>query len=283
MKNKALITLAVILAIAVPITAAAAASGSLKDNAVRGFMKIIPENLTEKQKANVEEYAKKMAQLQKDFINSMVKSGAISKEQGDAAIKRIDEMLKSGEIKWFLFGVNRAKGKPGGPSVPARAIDLSKLTDQQKSDLVDSCSKLLGLHRQLVEKLAEYGIITGEQKDKMTQRIDSALENLKKDNPSGCMAAIFGAFAGRPGFGLKKSPAGLTDRQKAELESLWGKIREARKEVINKMVSYGLITKEKGDLLIDRLEKVEKTSGYDTSQMGRGRLKRSFSARVQQG
>ncbi|MGI6226864.1 MAG: YckD family protein, partial [Peptococcales bacterium] len=47
----------------------------------------------------------------------------------------------------------------------------------------------------------------------------------------------------------------LTDAQKKELATLQKEILEKKKEVISKYVEYGVMSKEKGDKIISRLEK----------------------------
>ncbi|MEW6622968.1 MAG: YckD family protein [Bacillota bacterium] len=47
----------------------------------------------------------------------------------------------------------------------------------------------------------------------------------------------------------------LTEAQKEEIAALHKGILEKQKEVISKYVEYGVITKEKGDYMISRLEK----------------------------
>lgn len=47
----------------------------------------------------------------------------------------------------------------------------------------------------------------------------------------------------------------LTEAQKKELAALHKEILDKRKEVISKYVEYGVMTKEKGNMIISRLEK----------------------------
>jgi hypothetical protein len=42
----------------------------------------------------MEEFSKKMKDLQKEWINKMVTNGAMTKEQGDSAIQRMDDTTR---------------------------------------------------------------------------------------------------------------------------------------------------------------------------------------------
>ena len=54
---------------------------------------------------------------------------------------------------------------------------------------------------------------------------------------------------------LAKGKMRLNKTQKQELGTFHKEIQEKRKEVISKYVEYGVISKEKGDKIISRLEK----------------------------
>ena len=47
----------------------------------------------------------------------------------------------------------------------------------------------------------------------------------------------------------------LTDSQKAELSEIYQDIMEEKKELIQKYVEFGVLSKEKGDQMIQRFEK----------------------------
>ncbi|KUO51329.1 MAG: hypothetical protein APF76_17190 [Desulfitibacter sp. BRH_c19] len=53
----------------------------------------------------------------------------------------------------------------------------------------------------------------------------------------------------------EKQTVELTDAQKGELAALHKDIFGKKKELINKYVEFGIITKEKGDKIISRMEK----------------------------
>lgn len=52
-----------------------------------------------------------------------------------------------------------------------------------------------------------------------------------------------------------EKPIQLTNEQKAKLENLHKELLEKKKELIQQYVEYGIISKEKGDNMISRLEK----------------------------
>ncbi|MFC3884650.1 YckD family protein [Bacillus songklensis] len=52
----------------------------------------------------------------------------------------------------------------------------------------------------------------------------------------------------------ESAPVKLTKEQKKELSTLQKDLLEKRKEVISKYVEYGVLTKEKGQKIISRLE-----------------------------
>jgi len=63
--------------------------------------------------------------------------------------------------------------------------------------------------------------------------------------------------------GMEKSPKAtneinLTDEQKSELKQLHEKMFEIKKQMIEKYVEYGIITKEQAQKKLEKLEKVKK-------------------------
>lgn len=92
--KKLFITLGIIIALALPVTAFTAASDTPIIKDLGGFCGINATNLTNKQNGNVTESYNKMMNLRKENVKKMVTNGTISKLQGDAYIRRIDEMVK---------------------------------------------------------------------------------------------------------------------------------------------------------------------------------------------
>ena len=110
MKKKLLIVIAIIAVLAIPTAAFAASSDTPAAQAIRGFCGIDTSKLTDQQKADLNDQFQKMIDLRKESINKMVADGAITKEQGDAAIKNIDDMAKYRQENGFTGGMGRGFG-----------------------------------------------------------------------------------------------------------------------------------------------------------------------------
>jgi len=108
--KKLLIIAAVILAIAVPF-AAFAASDAPAAQAFRGACGIDSSKLTDQQKADLLNAFKKMMDVRKDIIKKAVQDGTLTKEQGDAYLKRIDDMIKYREENGFGSGFGGGFGR----------------------------------------------------------------------------------------------------------------------------------------------------------------------------
>lgn len=53
----------------------------------------------------------------------------------------------------------------------------------------------------------------------------------------------------------EKEPVKLTDSQKSELTAIHKEVFEKKKELVNKYIEFGLISKEKGEKIISKMEK----------------------------
>ncbi|WP_026486667.1 YckD family protein [Caldanaerobius polysaccharolyticus] len=257
-RKKIMIVLAVIVALAVPFSVFAATSDTQAAKAVRGFLGIDTSKLTAQQKADVADFNQKLAALQKDFINKMVSDGAITKEQGDAAIKKIDDMLKkaqeNGSILMFGMGRHGFKDEDFGW---LGKIDTSKLTDQQKAALTAVYEKMANLQKDLINKLANEGLITKDQANAATKKIDNMLSSIQKNGfAKGIMAKGLGGFGHFILGGI--DPSKLSQQQKDELTNYFKNMAELQKELVNKFVAYGLITKDKGSAITNKIDAMEK-------------------------
>lgn len=110
--KKILIIVAVVLCILVPLTAYAATSNDDTAKSIRGFFGINPQQFTDEQKTIMDEYFEKSIDLKKETILKLLDSGALTQEQADALIERIDKMAelhKNGDFKGFPkdFGFGR--------------------------------------------------------------------------------------------------------------------------------------------------------------------------------
>lgn len=274
-RKKMLLALIAAAVLVVPFSVFAATSDAPVAKTVRGFFGIDVSKLTDQQKADVNDYTQKMADLQKDFVNKMVDNGALTREQGDAQIERIDNMLKNGGENGFLWGFGMGKGghgRPGGFGLGQ--IDTSKLTDEQKASLTETYIKMADLQKELVNKMVSDGLLTQEQGDAAIEKID---EISKDTQENGLFKGKGMMMGGLNFFGLKGiDTSKLTDQQKADLTDFSKKMTDLQKEVINKMVSYGLMTAEQGDTAVERLDALEKyreeNGFFNGKGMGKGRF-----------
>lgn len=284
-RKKILIVLACIVALAVPFSVYAATSDTTAAKAVRGFFRLDPSKFTDQQKADVKDYTQKMADLQKDFINKMVANGAMTKEQGDAAIARIDEALKNGDKVGLIPGFGMEKGGFGGHGRPdgddRNAIDTSKLTDQQKADLIVTYKKMADLEKDLVNKMVASGAITKEKGDAAIKRIDDLTGNLQQNNLPQGMKMFMGGFGMFELRGVDTSK--LTDQQKADLTDFSTKMTDLRKELINKMVASGAMTKDQGDAAIKRMDSMPKNFWENGFPKDKGMRRGAFGGHGKQG
>ena len=185
-KSKLLIVLIVFIVLVVPFSVFAATSDTQTAKTVRGFFGIDASKLTDTQKADASEYSKKLADLQKEFVNKMVANGAMTKEQGDAAIKNIDDTLKASQENGTIYGMLPGRGMFGNPGKQGGfgkgGIDTSKLSDAQKADLADIAGSMTELQKELAGKLAADGLLTKEQSDNIISKIDKMSAAEEKDN-----------------------------------------------------------------------------------------------------
>jgi len=103
------VIIALFVALAVPSTAFAATSAAPVAQTIRNYCGIDTSKLTDQQKTDLNNQATKMMDLRKESINVMVANGSLTKEQGDAAIKNIDDRIKYAQENGFAGGY----GGPG--------------------------------------------------------------------------------------------------------------------------------------------------------------------------
>ena len=112
--KKLLIVISLIVALAVPLTAFAATSNAPAAQAIRGFCGIDTSKMTTQQKTDLNDQFKKQMDLKKETINKMVSNGTITNEQGVAAIKSIDDMIKYRNDNGFTGGMGMGRRGMGG-------------------------------------------------------------------------------------------------------------------------------------------------------------------------
>lgn len=284
-KRKFFIALAAAVVLTVPFTVYAATSDTSAAKNIRGFFGIDSAKLTDQQKETVKSYSQKMADLQKEFIDSMVSNGAMTREQGDEAIKKIEEDLKNNGENGVLpgFGMGRkgfeGSGKFGGFRKPdgmgLYGADPSKLTDAQKTDVTDANKKIAGLQKELISKMADANAITEENRDAAIKRIDELLADLDKTGTTGNAKGLMNGFGGFNHFGFAGMDVSkLTEEQKGILADYSAKMADVQRDLINKMVASGAITKDQGDAGIKRIDDMLKSEA-ENGFMNKGMMKGS--------
>lgn len=240
--KKVIVSLSIACALLIPVTVFAATSNTPVAKSVRGFFGINMANLNDQQKADVKTYSQKMADVQKEFVNKMVSNGAMTKEQGDAAIAKIDKALKDGQTIPMFGGMG--KGLEDFKDKNMFGIDTSKLTDGQKSDFAAIYSKMADAQKAYLKKEVASGLITQAQADDMIAKIDNSIKNNE------CPNIGMGFF----GKGPDNRQSTLTEQQKADLTTYQTTMKSLQKELINKAIANGVMTKAQGDEAISRID-----------------------------
>ncbi len=276
-KRNIFIAVAVATSMVVPFSVFAANSDSAPAKNIRGFFRLDSSKLTDGQKADVKNYTEKMAQLQKDFINKMIENGSLTKKQGEAELKKVDEALANGTVSDLGMGRKGSAGHRGkGGFGMMGKIDISKLTESQKAELKTAYTNITTLQKEYINKLVSYNVLTKEQGEDATNKVNELSKKIESGN------FVNGMMFGRDGIGLfgihKIDTSKLTDAQKKDLESYTTKMEALRKELVDKMVSTGVISKEKTD---DKMKKfVPKNKSDEDRKGGNGRQRgMSFNAK----
>lgn len=143
-------------------------------------------------------------------------------------------------------------------------IDMSKLTDKQKSDVEDYVNRMAQLQKEFIDKMVENGALSREQGDIEKQRIDESL----KDGGNGLLpefGKIFrmdkgGAEFGGRGMLRKPNEIGkidlskLTAQQKNELDAIYKKMADLQKDLVRKMTASKLLTEEEGNAALKKID-----------------------------
>jgi hypothetical protein len=243
--RKLIITLAVVVSITIPATVFAATSSTttITVKSISGFFgfRVDTSKLTDAQKAEVSTYTQKLANLQKEFINKMVSNGTLTKEQGTEAIKRIDNALAKGMFSPDITGGKGHRRKIDGELNKFR-INQTTLTDKQKADFKETYIKMIDNKKQLINNLVAANLITKVQGNNETKRIE---RQATKDNIG------FGKCVGfmhMNRFGLDQSK--LTTEQKMYFTDFNKRALDLQKELVNKAMTNGLLTKTQADSML---------------------------------
>lgn len=254
--RKIIISMVAVLAVTVPVTVFAATSTSTAAVSIRHFFgaQIDSSKLTDAQKADVKTYTKKMAEVEKEFINKMVSNGTLSTEQGAAATKRIDAALENGTYALNLFEKDdhgRGMGQ-GGAGMPF--IDESKLTEQQKAEFKAIYMKMADNQKNLLTQLVAAKLITQTQANNAISEIDQE----KGKDSLGFKPAK--GIMGIRGLGI--DPSKLTTEQKALFSAYKEKNLELCKEMVNKAVASGMISQTQADSMLERMQNNKGQKGF---------------------
>ncbi|MGH2330652.1 DUF2680 domain-containing protein [Thermoanaerobacter mathranii] len=247
-RNKWLIVLAVVLALAIPLTVFAANIDSPLTDSIKGFFGIDTSKLTSEQKQIIADYNKKIASLEKEFINKLLSEGLITQQQADDIIKNIDSRVSEANQANVPFFIGGRRGFDKGFFGIGR-LDTSKLTEQQKAALTEIYKQMASLQKDIVNKLVSEGLLTQDQANKITSAIDNAIANADKEG-----YAMFGVKNGLGVILRGVVPSKLTDQQKNELINYYKQMAQLQKQLVDKFVSFGVITQDQGNTIKNRID-----------------------------
>jgi len=251
-RNKWLIVLAVVLALAIPLTVFAANTDSPLTNSIKGFFGIDTSKLTPEQEQIITDYNKKIADLEKEFINKLLSEGLITQQQADNIIKNIDSKVSKANQDNVPFFIGGGRGFDKG-YFGIGPIDTSKLTEQQKAAFTEIYKQMASLQKDIVNKLVSEGLLTQDQANKITSAIDNAIANADKKG--------YAMFGGNDGLGFilrGVDPSKLTDQQKDELINYYKQMAQLQKQLVDKFVSFGVITQDQGNTIKNRIDTMVK-------------------------
>lgn len=236
--KKGLIATSILVALAVPTAAFAATSTSTAAVRIRGLFGIDSSKLTTAQQADVNDYAQKMADLQKSLLDKMVSDGAITQAQADAQKTQIDSNLANGDIFSGGFGKNCMRG----------GIDTSKLTDAQKTTLLSIEKEQLTLENDLAALLVDQKLITQVQADTIKENVDAAVAALSTTTLTHEWMGV-----GMGGFNLLQGVT-LTDAQKTALLGWTAKSADVEKKIVALYKEAGAITQAQADTMNSQID-----------------------------
>lgn len=130
--KKVILVLALLIVLSIPIGVYAATSDNFsRVGEARRFCGygIDTSNLTEQQKTDFEESFNEMIEIKRESINKMIENGLLTKEQGDLALEKLDEMVEYQKENDFGYGMGmmkgfgRGRGMMGGNGYGRRIMD----------------------------------------------------------------------------------------------------------------------------------------------------------------
>jgi hypothetical protein len=118
--------------------------------------------LTEQQRRDMLDSSISVLIAKKEAVGILMKSGVISKEQGETVIARLDmEIEYRGKYGMMKRGI---------------VFDPESLTKQQEKDLLDAYVRVMEARMDFVEKMVKNGSMTREQGDRMIAAIKRSIE-----------------------------------------------------------------------------------------------------------
>lgn len=258
--KKRLIATTIALALVIPTTVFASTSTSTTAIKIRGLFGIDSSKLTSTQLADVQDYAQKMADLQKNLLDKMVSNGSMTQEQADEQKALIESNLANGEV--FVENGHKIKGKGG---FKGNKIDTSKLTDDQKKALLDLEKEQLSLENDLAKILVEQSLITQAQADEMKTKVDAAISSLTTSNLTD---KLLGSYVGRLNMlqGIT-----LTDTQKTALSAWAEKSADIQKKIVSLYKDAGAITQDQADIMNSQID-AKAADPFTFNKMGDGKM-----------
>lgn len=244
--RKGLIATTIALALIVPTTVFATTSTSATAVKIRGLFGIDSSKLTATQLADVKDYAQKMADLQKSLLDKMVSNGSMTQAQADAQKAKIDSDLANGE--YFVGGGGR--GQKGDGNAFGKGIDASKLTADQKTNLLALEKEQLSLENDLASVLVEQKLITQAQADAIKTKVDAAVAALTTaDTTRGVLRGCVGTFS-------MLQDVTLTDAQKTAIQGWASKEAAVEKKIVALYKDAGAITQAQADTMNAQIDKM---------------------------
>jgi hypothetical protein len=105
--KKILIILVAVIVLSVPVAVYAASVNSETAKNMKGScsLGVDTADLTEQQKEDLEETFNQMVEVRKESISKMVENGLMSKEEADAALEQLNEMIEYHEENGYGMGM----------------------------------------------------------------------------------------------------------------------------------------------------------------------------------
>lgn len=110
--KKLIVLLVVVSVLLIPVGVYAATSDTEVAQSVRNFcgFGVDTTELTEEQKADLEESFDQMIEVRRESINKMIENGLLTEEEGEEALERLEEMVEYQQENGFVMGQGMMNG-----------------------------------------------------------------------------------------------------------------------------------------------------------------------------